>query len=236
MSIPRTSPNHALQRTAPGVTVAASTAAFPPAMQVPRRAPRSLSLGSLAVSRTSLLNLRTNMKIPLLLLSVITLLVHGLSAAEPTPQFVEHISMRTDGGQGTPAKLKKNGLITTKATFKPPVEIQIEAKTDSTNLRIGYAADQMIFNWERNRNELRVDGGPANGKHKMGAGLIPAKQYVTIRWLVTPKKQSVFVDGQLRFEHEGNYSMLDKPISVYSADSEVSVKSIKVKQLPPSTE
>jgi hypothetical protein len=39
--------NHALQRTAPCVTAPASTAAFPPAMQVPRRTPRSLSLGSL---------------------------------------------------------------------------------------------------------------------------------------------------------------------------------------------
>ena len=40
-------PNHALQRTAPCVTAPASTAAFPPAMQVPRRTLRSLSLGSL---------------------------------------------------------------------------------------------------------------------------------------------------------------------------------------------
>ena len=41
-------PNHALQRTAPSVTAPASTAAFPPTMQVPRRPQRSLSLGSLA--------------------------------------------------------------------------------------------------------------------------------------------------------------------------------------------
>ena len=40
-------PNHALQRTAPCVTAPASTAAFPPTMQVPRRTPLSLSLGSL---------------------------------------------------------------------------------------------------------------------------------------------------------------------------------------------
>src|SRR5215210_590596 len=39
--------NHALQRTAPCVTAPASAAAFPPTMQVPRRTPRSLSLGSL---------------------------------------------------------------------------------------------------------------------------------------------------------------------------------------------
>ena len=44
-------PNHALQRTAPCVTAPASAAAFPPAMQVPRRTPLSLSLGSLGVAR-----------------------------------------------------------------------------------------------------------------------------------------------------------------------------------------
>ena len=43
------SPNHALQRTAPAVTLAASTAAFPPTMQPARQPPPSLSLGSLGV-------------------------------------------------------------------------------------------------------------------------------------------------------------------------------------------
>jgi len=42
--------NHALQRTAPCVTAPASTAAFPPTMQVPRRTPLSLSLRSLGAS------------------------------------------------------------------------------------------------------------------------------------------------------------------------------------------
>lgn len=46
-----TSPNQELQRTAPCVTAPASAAAFPPAMQVPRRTPRSLSLGSLGPMR-----------------------------------------------------------------------------------------------------------------------------------------------------------------------------------------
>jgi len=43
-------PNHALQRTAPCVTAPASAAALPPTMQVPRRTPLSLSLGSLGHS------------------------------------------------------------------------------------------------------------------------------------------------------------------------------------------
>jgi len=48
---PAASFNPALQRTAPRVTVAASAAAFPPTMQVPRRTPLSLSLGSLGDAR-----------------------------------------------------------------------------------------------------------------------------------------------------------------------------------------
>jgi hypothetical protein len=49
-------PNHALQRTAPCVTAPASAAAFPPTMQVPRRTPRSLSLGSLGVATRLVFN------------------------------------------------------------------------------------------------------------------------------------------------------------------------------------
>ena len=157
--------------------------------------------------------------------------------AEPSKDFVEYISALTIGREGTPLKLKKGEAATTKATFKPPVEILIEAKTHTTNLRIGYAARQVIFNWEHIGDELRVDGGPANGKHKGGAGAIPRDKYVLIRWLVTPKKQSIFVDGQPRYEHVGDYSQIDNPVSVFGAEgSEVTVKSIKVKQLPAGTE
>ena len=161
---------------------------------------------------------------------------YHLLAAEPIADFVEHISALTNARSGSPIKLKKGDAATTKATFKPPVEIVIEAKTDSTNLRMSYAADQVIFNWEGARGQLRVDGGPANGKHKSGAGIIPTKKYVIIRWLVTPKKQSIYVDGQLRFEHSGDYSGINNPVSIFGSGSEISVKSIKVKQLPPGTE
>ncbi len=159
------------------------------------------------------------------------------NAAEPSPDFVEQMSALTSGRTGSPIKLKKGDAATTKAAFSPPVEILIEAKTGNTNLRMSYAADQIIFNWERARGQLRVDGGPANGKHKSGAGQIPPNKYVTIRWLVTPKRQAIFVDGELRFEHAGDYSRINNPVSVFCAEgSEISVKSIKVKQLPSGTE
>ena len=59
--------------------------------------------------------------------------------------------------------------LVTPTRYQPPVEIRIVAKTDTTNLRIGYAADQ---------------------KHKAGAGKIPANQFVDIRWVVSSKASS----------------------------------------------
>ena len=115
--------------------------------------------------------------------------------------------------------------------FRPPVEIKIVAKTDSTNLRIGYAADQVIFNWEEDLNQLRVDGGPAGHKALDGAGRIPKNKYVTIKWMVTPEHQAIYVDNQLRFENCGNYSQLVAPVTVFPANgSVVTVKSITVEQ------
>ena len=87
--------------------------------------------------------------------------------------FVDQLTALAGGLQGSPIRLQGQDVLTTQRTFKPPVDISIEALTDSTNLRIGYAADQVIFNWEMNKKQLRVDGGPANGKHKNKAGSIP---------------------------------------------------------------
>lgn len=126
--------------------------------------------------------------------------------------------------------------LSTPRSFKPPVEITIVAKTDSTNLRIAYTANQVIFNWERDLTQLRINGGPADQLHKPGAGRIPTGEYVTIKWIVTPEHEAIYVDGKLRFEHNGDYSKIDRPVSVFGAlGSKVAVKSIRVKQLTTSS-
>ena len=163
-----------------------------------------------------------------LFLSLLLAPLFAMAADDP----VEDLSGLVHPPSGPPVALKGTDTISTKATFQPPVEITIEAKTDSTDLRIGYAADQVIFNWRDMKHQLRVDGGPGNGQHKTGAGIIPTNKYVTIRWVVTPKKQAIYVDDQLRFEHEGDYSKINNPVSVFCNQSKVSVKSIKVKKLP----
>jgi hypothetical protein len=135
-----------------------------------------------------------------------------------------------------PTVLKGNEQFSTPQSFRPPVEITVVAKTDSTNLRLAYAADQIIFNWEGNPSQLRVDGGPANGLHKNGAGHIPKGKYVTIKWVVTTTHQDIYVDGRLRYEHEGDYSQINRRVSVFPANgSTVSVKLIKVKHVSDSS-
>ena len=141
---------------------------------------------------------------------------------------VEHISALTTKHSGMPVRLRGDDAAVTADAFKPPVDITIIAKTDSTNLRMSYAADQVIFNWEGDVNQLRIDGGPAGGMHQAGRGRIPTNKYVTIRWLVTPTGQEIYVDGKLRFAHQGDYSKIDSPISVFPKwGSVVTVKSIK---------
>jgi hypothetical protein len=128
--------------------------------------------------------------------------------------------------------LKGVDRLTTRQAYRPPVAITVIAKTDSTNLRLAYAADQIIFNWEMNQWQLRVDGGPANGLHKDGAGHIPKGKYVTIKWIVTTTHQAIYVDGQLRYEHAGDYSQIDRQVAVFPANgSVVTVKSLQVKPL-----
>ena len=127
--------------------------------------------------------------------------------------------------------LEGSDKLTSPDSFRPPVEITIVAKTDSTNLRIGYAADQIIFNWEVDKDQLRVDGGPADGQHVKGAGQIPEDKYVMIKWLVTQKHQAIYVNDQLRFEACGDYGAVKRPVSVFPQNgSVVTVKSVTVKQ------
>jgi hypothetical protein len=133
-------------------------------------------------------------------------------------------------------ELEADDVLSAPGHFRPPVDITIVAKTSATNLRMGYAADQVIFNWEGNGSELRVDGGPADGHHQPGRGAIPPNQYVTIRWVVTPKSQAIYVNDQLRFRHNGDYSQIDRPVSVFTYQSTVTVKSVRVGRLAPGTQ
>jgi hypothetical protein len=130
--------------------------------------------------------------------------------------------------------LKGSDRFDTNRKYRPPVEITLVAKTDSTNLRLAYAATQIIFNWEQDQSQLRVNGGPADGLHKAGAGLIPAGDYVNIKWIVTEQYQEIYVNGESRYRHEGDYSQINRFVSVFPAlGSTVTLKGLQVQPLTP---
>lgn len=128
--------------------------------------------------------------------------------------------------------LTKRDRFVSSETFQPPVEFTIVAKTDSRNLRLAYTARQVIFNWEVNPDDLRLDADPGGGRHAPGQGRLPEDTFVTIHWRIMPHMQSITVDGERRYLHFGDYSKVSKPLEIFPAlASTVTVKSIKVSAL-----
>ncbi|MBV8779874.1 MAG: hypothetical protein JO353_00620, partial [Phycisphaerae bacterium] len=76
--------------------------------------------------------------------------------------------------------------IATPDSYEVPTTIRAIVLTHDNDIRLGYAADQVIFNWEMQATELRVDGGPASGKYKPGAGKLMANRWVGIEWVIHP--------------------------------------------------
>lgn len=144
--------------------------------------------------------------------------------------WVDHTLKVSPQAKAAPYGIKRREIVSTEASFKPPVEIELVVKIQDLDLRLGCAASQLIFNWETRPDELRIDGGPADKSYTPMQGGIPKDKFVVIRWLVEKRRQVIFVDGRQRFEHEGDYSGLDRPFSVQAFGSEATVQSIRVRR------
>jgi hypothetical protein len=127
--------------------------------------------------------------------------------------------------------LKDGEHITTEQAFAPPVTFKIVAMTDSTNIRLAYAADQIIFNWESDIHQLRIDGGPADGRHKPGAGNVPVNQWVEIGLTVLPHSLSISIGGVEKYRTEADFSRINQSFSIFQAGgATVKVKSVVVEK------
>ncbi|MEO6788919.1 MAG: hypothetical protein ABI318_22585, partial [Chthoniobacteraceae bacterium] len=116
-------------------------------------------------------------------------------------------------------------------TFSPPVAITYVLKT-SDQVRLRYAAEQIIFNWEKKKTELRIDGGPAASQHRQGVGTIPVNQFITIRQVVLPDKMTISVDGEERASWQGDFTKVKQEIGIMAfKGSIVSVKQVLVNQM-----
>ncbi len=137
----------------------------------------------------------------------------------------------TIGGRDRGAIVLVQGdRIATRQKFRPPVRFVIKAETNSTNIRIMYAT-RIIFNWEEDPSDLRIDHGPTGSMNKSGAGLIPIHKWVTIGLLVLPHLLDISVNGRERFKVSANFSQVDAPLVIYQyALSTVKVKSVRAKE------
>ena len=130
-----------------------------------------------------------------------------------------------------PIALRAGERLTTPTSFKTPVTFRIVLLTNLADMRIGYAFDQIIFNWEMRQSELRVDGGPGGGlQPKPGVGELPENQWVGIEFTVTPTEAILSVNGQEIDRLPGNYSAINQPFYIEAHNGPVNVRSVKFVQ------
>lgn len=125
-----------------------------------------------------------------------------------------------------------NAAAITREVYRAPFTLKTVAKTDSTNLRLYWHLGEVIFNWECSIRQLRVHD-PATGRQRGidDAGFITADQWHEIVWDVTPNSMRLLVDGELRFEREGDYSRIEAPLAIGPCfGSRVTVQSFVVVQ------
>lgn len=74
-----------------------------------------------------------------------------------------------------------------------PFRAVIVAKTDSTNIRLGYGRGRVILNWEANPNELQI-GDPKTGKHRgfKGKGKLPVDTWHQIVWEIQENEMRLY--------------------------------------------
>jgi hypothetical protein len=143
-------------------------------------------------------------------------------------ELIDQMTGDTSRKEDDAIVLREGERISSREKFSTPVSFKIVAMTDS-DLRIGCAADQIIFNWKNRPTELRIDGGPANGRHRPGLGSIPVNEWVEIGVDVTRDRLRVHVNGKLITAWKANFSGMTFPVSVFQGDgSTIKVKSVRL--------
>ena len=150
-------------------------------------------------------------------------------AAAPTGNVLHTMKGNTDRKRNGAIVVQGSERIMTAKSYGPPVTFTIVVQSEKNSVRLAHAADDIIFNWEDNPEHLRIDGGPANGRHEEGAGRISTKDWVTIELKVLPKEMIISVDGTERYRTRADFSKVKAPLSMYTyQDGRFVVKSVSV--------
>lgn len=98
---------------------------------------------------------------------------------------------------------------------RAPFSFRVVGQTDSTNLRMHWHRGELIFNWEVNVRELRVHDPATGEQHAIkDMGFIKPGDWHEIVWEISLDRLRVTVNGETRFEKQGDYSGIESAPSV----------------------
>jgi hypothetical protein len=117
----------------------------------------------------------------------------------------------------------------TPCLLSPPIKLEATVRATKGNLRLMAGADEIVFGWEANPSELRIAGGPANGRHVAKQGSIPTNSFFTIEQEITDTYMVLKIDGKERAKWFGDFSKISEEAGLYTIlDSQLTVKHCKV--------
>lgn len=100
-------------------------------------------------------------------------------------------------------------------TCRAPFAFRVVGRTDSTNLRMHWHRGELIFNWECSVRELRVhDPATAEQQGLPGKGFLTTTDWHEITWEIHSDRMRVIVDGEVRYEAQGDYTGIESTPSV----------------------
>jgi Concanavalin A-like lectin/glucanases superfamily len=131
---------------------------------------------------------------------------------------------------------KDENLIITKNDYSGPLDISLIARTAANNIRVyGPRGSSVIFNWETNPAELRVNRPDGNDGPETGSlatitvqPLSPHRWY-PLRWRIASDGMEIWIAGKAVFAEKRSYDLSAKArVAVRAVDSNVDLKSLVV--------
>ena len=104
--------------------------------------------------------------------------------------------------------------------------------TDSVNLRLKFRNEQVIFNWERNQDELRFEDPVRRFKVTSKKGRIPVNEWVHVTLLIQDDVAKVYLNDEECLTVHADYKSAKGYFYVYPGKSIVTVKSVSIVELP----
>ena len=154
-------------------------------------------------------------------------------------EFWAHVDHSNAALKDDYLRISPNSTLPTVQKFTGGVEVVVVARTEAENIRLhAQKGARVIFNWEVNPRELRVNRPDGNEKVDSGssaaAKFTPLKPntWYTLKWRLTEDGMQVSVDGKVVFEEQKKYDLSGTaPVAVHAEKSIVDVKEFRVTPL-----